>query len=332
MNCRRVPCTPLSVEAVQSRRGGLGVDRGVDRLDGLGDRVAVLTSRVAERAPDQVDDTRLDDGVGERRPHGLGQPFEPVADQEEDVGHPTVLQLGQHRQPVLGRLAVSLAGPHPEHVTPAVEVHTDGSVDRPRPDLTVADDVQRVDEHRGIHPLQRAGVPRGHLLDHPVGDPGDGVLGHLGAVDVGEMGADLPGGQPTGIQRQDHLIDIGETTLTLLDNLRLEGARPIPRHVDLNTAAGIGQHRLGSESVAGVATSVSSRVPAVIAQVLAELLVQGGLDDRLGHRLEQPARARQRNARLTRLAHQLASDLQLIDPTGVGDIDRRRSGLNFRFL
>jgi hypothetical protein len=133
-------------------------------------------------------------------------------------------------------------------------------------------------------------------LDDLVGDADDGVLGHRRAVDVGEMGADLPGGQPAGVQGKHHLVDIGQPSLPFLDDLRLEGARPVSRDLDLDRPARISEDGLGSGSVAGVATSTPRRGVLVVAEVLGHLLVQGGLDDRLGHRLEQPTRPGQRHA------------------------------------
>lgn len=48
------------------------------------------------------------------------------------------------------------------------------------------------------------------------------------------MGGDLAVGQALRRQRQDHLIDAGQTTLTLLHNLRLERSLAVPQHVDLD--------------------------------------------------------------------------------------------------
>lgn len=67
-NCRRIALSPFGFERIKCRRGGLGVDRGVDRLEGLGDRITTLTPGVTECPGNQVDDTLPHDGVGERRP------------------------------------------------------------------------------------------------------------------------------------------------------------------------------------------------------------------------------------------------------------------------
>ena len=49
-------------------------------------------------------------------------------------------------------------------------------------------------------------------------------LRHRGAVDLGEVRRDLPGGQAAGGQRQHDLIDPGQPPLPLLHNLRLNVA------------------------------------------------------------------------------------------------------------
>ena len=43
-------------------------------------------------------------------------------------------------------------------------------------------------EHHRVDPLQRPVLPLGHRLEDPVGDPGDRLFGHLGPVDLGQVG------------------------------------------------------------------------------------------------------------------------------------------------
>jgi hypothetical protein len=160
-----------------------------------------------------------------------------------------------------------------------------------------------------------------HLLDHPVGDPGDGVLGHLGVPNLGEVRGDVAGGQPPGIQRQHNLIDAGQPPLPLGHDHRLKGAVPVPRHLDINLT-GIGQHRLGPFPVAGVAAVPADRVVFVIAQVLGHLLLQGGLDHRLVQRLQQPARPGQGNPVGAGPANQCPGRGQLLRRWRIGRIFR----------
>src|SRR5215472_12015455 len=108
-------------------------------------------------------------------------------------------------------------------------------------------------EHRGVNRVERAGGPLGHLLEHPVGDPGDGLLGHARAVNLLEVRADLPGCQALRVEGEHHLVDAVEATLPLLDDLRLEATRPIPWHLDLDLATVLGEHRLAAAAVTHVA-------------------------------------------------------------------------------
>src|ERR1700755_3652897 len=62
-NCSRIALAPFGVEGLECLFGSCGVDRGVDRADGLGDRIAVLTPGIAEGGADQMDEAWLDDGV-----------------------------------------------------------------------------------------------------------------------------------------------------------------------------------------------------------------------------------------------------------------------------
>jgi hypothetical protein len=86
----------------------------------------------------------------------------------------------------------------------------------------------------------------------------------------------LPGGQSLGRQGQDDLIDTSQPTLALLDDLRLERGIHIPRHVDVDRAD-LGQHRLGSHPVPGVAATAPGRVVPVIAEMFGHLGIQRGL-------------------------------------------------------
>ena len=161
-------------------------------------------------------------------------------------------------------------------------------------------------------PLQWPRPPGLHLLDHPVGDLADGVLGHRRAVHLGEMRADLTGGQPLGIQRQHHFVDVGQPPLTLLHDHWVERGFTVTRHVDLHVAAGIGQHRLGPLPVPGVAPVAANRFVLVVAEMLAHLLIERGLDHRLRQRLQQPVRPGQRDPTVTSLPDQLAGRLQFL--------------------
>jgi hypothetical protein len=124
-----------------------------------------------------------------------------------DVFDATVLDLGEHGEPELGAFA-ALAGPQAEDVALAVDGDADGGVDRPVGDLAVADlDDHGVDEDHRIDALQRAGLPLGQLTQHGVGDLGDRLPRHLGAVHVGEVGLHLTRREALGGERDDQLID-----------------------------------------------------------------------------------------------------------------------------
>ena len=132
-----------------------------------------------------------------------------------------------------------------------------------------------------------------------VGDPADRFLADRGAVDFGEVRADLPAGQPLRIQGQDDLIDPGQPALPLLHDLRLERSVPVAGYLDLHVPGGLGQHRLRSGAVADVGgVSIPGRPVLLMAEVIGHLLVQRCLQHTLGELLQQPVRARQGQALL----------------------------------
>lgn len=93
-----------------------------------------------------------------------------------------------------------------------------------------------------------------------------------------------------GVQGQDNRIDIGQPALPLPDDHRLERPVAVPGHVDLHIAERVGQQRLRPFPVPGVAPVATSRLVLVVAEALGHLLIQRGLDHRLGQRLEQTMR------------------------------------------
>jgi hypothetical protein len=246
-----------------------------------------------------VDDAGLHDRLREHRVHGVRQALEPVAHDEEHVSHAAVLQVGEHVHPELRALPAALSGPQAEHVAAPAQIYADRGVERLVADLPVTDlDVDRVDEHRGVDRLQRPAGPGGHLLEHLVGDPADRVLGDRGAVHLVEVRGDLPGGQALGEQADRDRVHVRQAPLSLLHDHRLERARPVPRHRDAHLPGRVGQHRLGSCAVTDVAVLGRGCLVLLMAEVLGQLLLQRGLQDSSGDRLEQPVRAGQSSPRV----------------------------------
>jgi hypothetical protein len=92
---------------------------------------------------------------------------------------------------------------------------------------------------------------------------------------------------------------------------RLEAAGAVPRHLD-GDLTGVGQHRFGAPPVARVAPVPTGPIVPVIAQMLSHLLLQGGLQHRLGQCFQQPARTGQRHPLGAGLPHQLLGRRQLL--------------------
>ncbi len=219
---------------------------------------------------------------------GVGETLEAVADQHQHVVQAAVLQLSEHVQPVLRALA-AVTGPDPEDVAMPLGCHGHHDVDRPVGDLAVTDlDVDGVHEQDWIHAVQRAAGPFRHPLHHLVGNGGDGLLGDLRTVDLGQVGGDLTVGEALRRQRQHHLVHAGQPALPLLHDLRLERARHIPGHLHLDRA-NVGQHGLRPGPVAAVAAVPALGIVLLVAEVIGDLALQGRLQHPLGQHLQQPA-------------------------------------------
>src|SRR6478735_6042157 len=94
-------------------------------------------------------------------------------------------------------------------------------------------------------------------------------------------------------ERQDDLIDPVQAPLPFPDDARLEGAVPVPGHLDLHRAD-LGEHRLGPCAIAGVAAGADQFDPfgaSLLHQGLGVmLLIQSCRHDldRLGHHWSFP--------------------------------------------
>jgi hypothetical protein len=117
----------------------------------------------------------------------------------------------------------------------AVDGDGERDVERPVRDVALADlDVHTVDEDHRIHRVQRPVLPVGHALHDPVGDGGDGLLGHPRVVHLGQVRGDLTVRQALGGQRDHQIIHPSQPALSLAHQPRLEAAVPIPRRGDLH--------------------------------------------------------------------------------------------------
>jgi len=87
-----------------------------------------------------------------------------------------------------------------------------------------------------------------------------------------------------------HLVDAGQAPLPLADDLRLERALPIARHLDLDLAD-VGQHRLRADPIPGVALVAALGRVLRVAQMILQLRFQRGLKHRLRQIGQKAARA-----------------------------------------
>src|SRR5699024_1516739 len=213
---------------------------------------------------------------------GLGKPGQAIAADDEHVAHAAVGELGAHPGPELR--ALGGLQPYPEDVFDAVHVHAHGDVSGLVPHVgSVADlDHDRVQVDHRIQRVQRTRLPGQYLLSDLVGDVADRLVGQLGADRGHEMVLDVADGHPAGIQRDDHLVQAAEATITLGQQPRRETAVTIAwyRQIDVTDLRG---RRLRTRTVTGVRELSSLRVALLITQMIGQLHLQapleGGLDE-----------------------------------------------------
>jgi hypothetical protein len=141
-----------------------------------------------------------------------------------------------------------------------------------------------------------------------IGDRGDRLLRDVRAVNLGQVRADLPMGQPFRRQGNHQTVDPGQPALPFGDDFRLEAGIAVAGHRQFHRP-GLGKHRLGPVPIAGIASITASRVVLLITEVVIELALQGALDHHLGQLAQQPALAGElqpaRPGPLGKLAQQL---------------------------
>src|ERR1039457_5099585 len=286
----RVAFLPLAGELgepVECVRLGRGV---VDRPEVFRDHAPVLFRGVLEGITQEMDNACLHDCLLPDGAHRVGQAFQSVADHHAHVPDTAVLDFRQDTQPELRSFPVTvLPGPQSQHVALAVHRDAQGQVNRPVRDLALADlDIDRVDEDYRVHRIEGAALPFCQALHDPVGNRRDRLLRYFRAVDLGQVRADLPVRQPFRRQGNHHVIDPGQPPLPFSDDFRLETGIPVPGHGDFHRP-GLGDHRLGTVAIAGIAAIPARWVVPGIAKVVVHLALQGTLDHHLRQLPQQPA-------------------------------------------
>ena len=104
----------------------------------------------------QMHDAGLDRGVREGSCDRLGEALQPVHNGDQNVLHPSVLQLVHHRKPEFGSFILS--DPQAKNLTDPLTCHTQGHVDGlvfDHPAVSIPDfDPERIEDHDRIHAFQ----------------------------------------------------------------------------------------------------------------------------------------------------------------------------------
>src|SRR6478736_2144230 len=81
------------------------------------------------------------------------------------------------------------------------------------------------------------------------------------------MRLDIPGRHPTRIQRQDHILNVPDTTRVLRNNPGLERGMPIPRHTHLHRAIAR-RNRLRGAPIPRIPRPPAGRVARLVTQMI----------------------------------------------------------------
>jgi hypothetical protein len=173
---------------------------------------------------------------------------------------PRLLSSVQHPEPEAR--PVGLLDPEPEHVLLPIAIDPQREVDGLVPhDPFVADlHPQRVEDHHGVDPIERPLLPRGHLVEHGVGDRADHRRGDLDLVELFQVALDLADAHSPRVEREHIGIELREPAHPLGHELRRERARAVPRNVE-RERPGLGEHGLGTRAVPMIGLARRLRLP-----------------------------------------------------------------------
>jgi hypothetical protein len=246
------------------------VDRVVDRLEVPRDLLALAPRHVLQAVTDQMNNTRLHDGLGEDRLDRLREPLQAVDAADQDVLHTALLQIGQDLHPELR--ALGLLEPHPEHVAVALDGDAQSEVAGAALHRAAFADLQHqaVEEHDRVDVLQWPLLPAADVLHDGVGDAADQVAADRNAVDLSKVRLNVAHREPTRIQREDLVVEPLEAALALAHDLRLKRALAVPWRLDPHRPV-LGRKRLRTRAVAGVAGAAGRLLVRLIAKVLGQL-------------------------------------------------------------
>lgn len=120
--------------------------------------------------------------------------LQPVDDRDQDVLCAPVLEFVHHREPELGPFV--LGDPETQNLAQPITGDAEGDIHGlvlHRPAVGIADlHPQGIEDHDRIHPLQRPALPVPDLGQDGVGDPADQIGRDLQAIEVEQMGLDIP--------------------------------------------------------------------------------------------------------------------------------------------
>jgi hypothetical protein len=129
-------------------------------------------------------------------------------------------------------------------------------------------------------------VPRGDFVLDRIGNGADQIRRHLDGIHFLQERTNVTYRQAAGIQRENLVVEAGETALMLRNQHRRKGAVPIPRNHERQRAV-VGQDGLRTRAIAMIGRSGRRRGVGLLREVMAELGAQGPLEQGL---LKPPGR------------------------------------------
>jgi len=189
---RRIALSPIAgLKRFKGLPAGIGVLGPVDGSERRHDSLSILPGDELQGMPDQVNNTGLNNRLGEHGGDRLGEAFQAVDHGDQDVAEATVLQFVHDAQPEF--CALRLLDPDAQDLLGAVGQDAECDVDGLVANETLVPDLDPdgIEEDQRIKRVERPVLPFADRLQDGIGDGRDQVRRDVDAIEFLQVSTDL---------------------------------------------------------------------------------------------------------------------------------------------
>lgn len=183
-----------------------------------------------------MDDTELHLRLRKDHFNGIGKAFKAIDTGDKNIFQAACLELRQNAEPEL--CSFGFGQPQPEDLFCTIKVNAEGQIDCLVDDLLILPDFDNnaVEINNRINSIQGPVLLLYHAVNDRLSDFGNQRCRDIGTVHFFKCSNDIAGAHSFGVQRENLVIKMGETSLPFFNNLRLELSITVTRCFNLDLA------------------------------------------------------------------------------------------------